>query len=271
MTRYTRIVFTAADSDLLNDVRGCTGKWSTGLDPIIRLRDRLLNLQNFRCVYCQAPIEAEELGYRELEHILPKGKSAKCTQKSGKSNDRAKRRATLGYPEFMFEPLNLAVSCSQCNNLKGMHDSLMDRAQDRPLQAYPLARGLIWFHPHYERYDTHISIDDNFSFTGLSDEGKAVIEECGLDRVEVLTRKFYARAKSRAKHANSMRKKIESLASGVESFYFSKSDAARSLAEDCSIPLEDAARLLECRLNAQTVLELAALYEECNRYERAVD
>ena len=271
MTRYTRIVFTAADINLLAEVRACAGKWSTSLNPIVRLRDRLLTLQNFRCVYCQAPIEAEEIGYRELEHILPKGKSSRCTEKSGTSNLPSKRRATLGYPEFMFEPLNLAVSCKQCNNLKGMHDCLADRSQARPLPAYPQARGLIWFHPHHEIYDTHISIDENFSFTGLTDGGKAVINECGLDRVEVLTRKFYARAKTRAKHAGSMRKKVDSLASGVEAFYFSMVDATRSLSEDCSISLADASRLLACRLNAKTALELEALYEECNQYDGAVD
>lgn len=271
MTRYTRIVFTAADNNLLSEVRACVGKWSTSLAPIARLRDRLLNLQNLRCVYCQAPIEAEEIGYRELEHILPKGKSSRCTQQSGTSNLPSKRRATLGYPEFMFEPLNLAISCKQCNNLKGMHDCLVDRSQARPLRAYPQARGLLWFHPHHECYDTHISIDDDFSFTGLTDGGRAVIKECGLDRVEVLTRKFYARAKTRAKHADSMRKKVESLASGVESFYFSKADAARSLSEDCSISLVDATHLITCRLNAITALELEALYEQCNQYDGGVD
>lgn len=271
MTRYTRIVFTVADGNLLDEVRVCTGKWSTSLDPIARLRDRLLTLQNLRCVYCQAPIEAEEIGYRELEHILPKGKSPRCTQKSGTSNLTSKRRATLGYPEFMFEPLNLAVSCKQCNNLKGMHDCLVDRTQARPLQAYPQARGLIWFNPHYESYGEHISIDDEFIFTGLTPGGRAVIKECGLDRVEVLTRKFYARAKSRAKHADSMRKKLESLASGVQSLYFSKTHAARSLSEDCLIPIADAKRLLSCCLSAKTALELEAFYEECNRYDGVVD
>lgn len=271
MTRYKKIVFTAADSSLLGEVRACVGAWSTSLDPIVRLRKRLLSLQNLRCVYCQAPIEAEEIGYRELEHILPKGKSSRCTQKSGTSNLASKRRATLGYPEFMFEPINLAVSCKQCNNLKGMHDSLVDRTVARPLAAYPQATGLIWFHPHHEPYDTHIRIDDDFSFTGLTDGGKAVIKECGLDRAEVLVCKFYARAKSRSKHADSMRRKVDALASGVETLYFSRAQAARSLSEDCSISLVDATRLLACRLDAKTALELEALYEECNQYDVALD
>jgi 5-methylcytosine-specific restriction endonuclease McrA len=271
MTRYRRIVFTAVDNDLLNEVRACTGEWSTTLDPIIRLRARLKDLQNLRCVYCQAPIEAEELGYRELEHILPKGKSSRCTVKSGTSNDPQRRRATLGYPEFKFEPLNLAVSCSQCNNLKGMYDGLADRAQKRPLQAYPQAQDLIWFHPQYESYDLHINIDDDFGFTGLTDGGRAVVSACGLDRAEILENKFYARAYCRARHADSVRMKIDALASGVESFNFSKAQAARSLSNTCSIALADATRLLKRRLSARSAIEIESFYEECTQYEKVTE
>jgi hypothetical protein len=191
--------------------------------------------------------------------------------KSGTSNDPKRRRATLGYPEFKFEPLNLAVSCSQCNNLKGMYDGLADRAQARPLLVYPQAMDLIWFHPHYERYDSHISIDDGFGFTGLTDSGRAVVTACGLDRAEVLENKFYARAYSRARHADSVRKKVDALASGVETLHFSKAHAARSLSRTCSIVLADATRLLERRLGATTAIELEALYEECKQYEKAMD
>ena len=272
MTRYTKIVFTVADDNLLNEVRACAGEWSTALDPIVRLRARLKDLQNLRCVYCQAPIEAEELGYRELEHILPKGKSSRCTLTSGTSNDPNKRRATLGYPEFKFEPLNLAVSCSQCNNLKGMYDGLADRTQVRPLQAYPQAKDLIWFHPQCERYNSHINIDDEFGFTGLTDSGRAVVSACGLDRAEVLENKFYARAYSRARHADSVRMKIDALASGVETLNFSKAQAARSLLNTtCSMAIADATRLIERRLGATTAIELEAFYEECTQYEKAIE
>lgn len=268
MTRYSKITFTKADKKLLNEVRACVGDWSTALDPVIRLRDRLKDLQNLRCVYCQAPIEAEEIGYRELEHILPKGKSSRCTPASGTSNDPKKRRATLGYPEFKFEPLNLAVSCSQCNTLKGMYDGLADRAQARPLAKYPKAKDFVWFHPHYEDYAAHITIDDNFGFTGQSDGGRAVISECGLDRAEVLENKFGARAYSRARHSKSVKKTLDAMASGVEELAFSRAHAVRSMSKTCSISLAIASQLLHRRLTADTALELQAVYEECKQYEK---
>jgi len=268
MTRYSKITFTKADKKLLNEVRACVGDWSTALDPVIQLRARLKDLQNFRCVYCQAPIEAEEIGYRELEHILPKGKSPRCTLASGTSNDPKKRRATLGYPEFKFEPLNLAVSCSQCNTLKGMYDGLADRAQARPLAGYPKAKSFIWFHPHYEDYAAHITIDDNFGFTGLSESGRAVVSACGLDRAEVLENKFGARAYSRARHSTSLKKTLDSMASGVEELAFSKMHAARSISKRCSISFAIASQLLQKRLAAETALELQAVYEECKQYEK---
>jgi hypothetical protein len=268
MTRYSKITFADADKQLLKEVRACAGKWSTALDPVIRLRDRLKDLQNCRCVYCQAPIEAEEIGYREMEHILPKGKSSRCTLASGTSNDPKKRRATLGYPEFKFEPLNLAVSCSQCNTLKGMYDGLADRAQARPLASYPKAIGFIWFHPHYEDYTAHITIDDNFGFTGQSDGGRAVISACGLDRAEVLENKFGARAYSRARHSKSVKRTLDTMASGVEELAFSMGHAATSMSKTCSISSATATQLLQKRLTAANALELQAVYEECKQYER---
>lgn len=271
MTRFSKIVFTDADAQLLQDVRNCTGEWSTALDPIIKLRGRLLKLQKHRCVYCQAPLEAEEPSYRELEHILPKGQSYRCSQVKGMSNDLDKRRSTLGYPEFQFDPVNLAVSCSQCNTQKGMHDALRDRNQARPLTGYPVAADLIWFHPQYDHYVNHIDIDDEFGFTGKTDEGRAVISECGLDRADILERKFYARAFSRAVHATSFRHRLETLADGVKLLYFSRTHAARSLAANSSISQESARQLLNRLLTAETALELQAVFVACDQYEEEPD
>lgn len=271
MTRYTQIVFNDHDKELLKEVRACTGDWSTALDPIVRYRERLLDLQNYRCVYCQAPIEAEELGYQELEHILPKNKSSRCTPTSGTSNEAKKRRATLGYPEFTFEPLNLAVCCKQCNTKKGMHDALKDRTQKRPLQAYPPATELIWFHPHYDRYDVHIHIDDDFGFTGLTAGGRAVIAECGLDLSEVLEKKYVARAYRRARHADSVRKKVDALVSGIECLHFSRAQAVAALVNHKFIDLAAAEELIADRLAAKTALQIEAFYTKCDQYESRTD
>jgi hypothetical protein len=62
MTRYSKITFTKADKKLLNEVRACVGDWSTALDPVIRLRARLKDLQNFRCVVCVRPTHLAQDG-----------------------------------------------------------------------------------------------------------------------------------------------------------------------------------------------------------------
>lgn len=268
MTRFKQIVFTAADAVLLLDVQNCVGKWSTQLDPIKKLRTRLIKLQNHRCVYCQGPIESEESGYREMEHILPKCASRNCSQSKGKSNDADKRRSTLGYQEFQFHPTNLAVSCKACNTRKGMHDALRNRNQARPLVVYPAAPDLIWFHPQYDSYGQHITIDDEFEFTGKTDGGRAVIVECGLDRSEVLAQKFLARAVSRAAHSTSFRHKLETLGDGVRTLYWSKTHAATALAKGSPISQQKAVQLLTCFLAAQTALEMQAIHQICHQYEK---
>lgn len=268
MTRFRRIVWEAPDGNLQARIRKCQGKWSTEHAEVQELRARLLNLQNWRCVYCQSLIELDEVGHRELEHVLPKSPSARCRRLNAMSNDVRKRRSTLGYPEFTFEPLNLAVSCKQCNTLKGMYDPLADRTQARPLKAYPDAAGLAWYHPQFSNYSDHISIDRNFLFTGKTDGGKAVVKECGLDRTEVLEKKFLARAKARARSAVTLRDVVDNLLTGIRSEVFSEVYAQRALAGECSISEKEAGLLLSLAETARTAAELEALaraYAGCKR------
>lgn len=261
MSRFSTIKFTRSDKALLKEVRALAGEeWSTGLDAINRLRTRLRELQNHRCCYCQAPIEADESGYRELEHILPKNKSHGCTQERGTSNDQGKRRSTLGYPEFTFEPINLAISCKQCNNYKGMHDPLKDRTTTRPLKAFPRADQLIWFHPHTEKYETHITIDDDFGFTGETEGGRAVITECRLLDPEVLDRKFVERARVRAKQAQSFRQAVDALASGIELKAFGKAHAISTLARERKLSAAEAKDIIEKRLAYTTSVQAMQQY-----------
>lgn len=261
MSRFSTIKFKRSDRALLEEVRALAGKeWSTGLDPIKRLRTRLRELQNHRCCYCQAPIEADEAGFRELEHILPKAKSRNCTMASGTSNHQAKRRSTLGYQEFAFEPSNLAMSCKQCNNYKGMHDPLKDRTAARPLKAFPKAGELIWYHPHTEPYEKHITIDDDFGFTGETEGGRAIIRECKLLDPEVLDRKFQERARVRAAQASSFRQTVDALASGVELKTFSKSHAIQALASKHPIAATEARDIIERRLDYATSVQSMKRY-----------
>ena len=198
MTWFEKIRWQRADSVLLASVRGLLGDWSTDHQAIQMLRGRLLELQGWRCAYCQAPIEADANGHRELDHVLPKGPSHRCSKTRGMSNAEIDRRSTLGYSNFTYEPANLAVCCKQCNNLKGNYDGLLNRAQPRPLAVYPIRGQIRWVHPQLHSYSQHIEVNEDFVYIALTDEGSCVISVCRLDRVEVLQSKFLAKAISRS-------------------------------------------------------------------------
>lgn len=183
----------AADDILFEKVRKYQGKeWGTHLKFIKQLRTRYLHLQEYRCVYCQGPIEADANGYRELEHILPKSEAGESVYFT--NNDLAHRRSTRGYAEFTFEPLNLCISCKVCNTKKGTFDPLLDRT--RPVSSYPSKGDFCWFHPHYERYSSHIRISSEFTFTQITVEGGTVIDICGLADPESLAQRFASRAEA---------------------------------------------------------------------------
>ena len=69
----------------------------------------LIGVQGSRCAYCRRLIK-DEIGLRELDHVLPKGKLGKSKARA-RSNLRRDRRVTEGYPAFRFEPSNLILTC----------------------------------------------------------------------------------------------------------------------------------------------------------------
>jgi 5-methylcytosine-specific restriction endonuclease McrA len=198
---FESINTTNADDALFAKVRAYAGKeWGTKLVSIKALRKRYLILQGYRCAYCQSVIEADANGHRELEHILPKSPSDDTTH--ARNNDLDKRRQTYGYKNFSFEPLNLCLACKVCNPKKGTFDPLLDRGTS-PLK-YPGKGKFFWFHPHFDLYSDHIKINENFTFTKITEQGGAVITACGMDDAKLLAERFLSRAEStvvRNKHA----------------------------------------------------------------------
>lgn len=219
MKFFEQISYSRSDVSLLNKVRALAGKsWSTTLPEIISLRARMLLLQNNRCIYCQAIIEADENGYREIDHILPKKPSAKCTIANGRSNDPLLRRHTLGYSGFTYEPKNFGVSCKQCNTAKGTYDPRKNRAKS--IARYPSAGGFDWVHPVFHCYSKNIELTPEFIFIGISPEGGRVIAVCGLDKAEVLEKKFFSRARVRASQAASLSEALDYLVLSVKTATF---------------------------------------------------
>lgn len=276
MKLFSRIVWDRSDSPLLNAVRALAGTaWSTTPAPVVLLRKRLLKLQGNRCVYCQAVIEADENGYRELDHVLPKNRTQHCTPAKGKSNTQDKRRHTLGYPQFTYEPRNLVVTCKQCNTLKGSYDSLKERS--RPPVGYPRARDFIWVHPQLAHYEVHITVSPEFLFVGRTQEGKRVIEECGLADADVLARKFLYRARVRASVASDLSNAVDALVASVRSGVHGVGHAVQALIRECDLDHEEAEHLLADQLNettaerrARTLSALRVVGERLRRRRKSV-
>jgi len=268
MSFFVKLQWEVQDRKIFRAIRLCTGEWSTTHQAVMNLRDRLLELQNSRCVYCQSIIEVNENGYRELEHVLPKKESKGCTIAKGTSNDFKKRRSTLGYPEFTYEPRNLAISCKQCNTKKGTYDPLRDRSAKRPLVKYPGVKEIEWFHPHYQKYSEHILLDENFLFAEVTPEGGRVIEVCGLADPKVLEKKFLYRARARTKQMRSLTDAVEYLMLSVRALTFSSTHAIQAISDHFKIDFADAQVIFQLFQNAQTAADREKAMNACLVIER---
>ncbi|WP_269764723.1 HNH endonuclease [Burkholderia ubonensis] len=133
-----------------------------------KVRDALLGLQGNRCCYCRRPLSANR-GMIEIDHIIHKGKKT-------------------GHPTFSFLPINLALSCKDCNNVKGRKPVLSNPG--RKYVRYPTSSSAyVWVHPYIHEYSKHIEIYEGWVYkpvvsdAGVSENGKAVIRSCGLDKI----------------------------------------------------------------------------------------
>ena len=133
-----------------------------------KIRDTLLEQQGNRCCYCRRPL-SNNRGAVEIDHIVHKGK-------------------TNGYPAFSFALKNLAMSCKDCNNVKG-RKAVLARTGKLYIR-YPISpAAYVWVHPYIHTYSEHIEIYEGWvympviSAAGPSENGKAVIEKCGLDKI----------------------------------------------------------------------------------------
>jgi hypothetical protein len=182
------------EDELVQRVRGhAGGDWATDLDGIADLRKRLLQLQRYQCAYCQGTIPSDSNGLRELDHVLPKKPSPWAASPKRKSAVFEDRYHTDGYPEFCFEPINIVITCKQCNTFKGTFDTLLDRAA--VVARYPADGGsFLWVHPYFHTYSDHVRITDEWLYQSLSDEGAALIKICKLDEAEVIARRRAAEA-----------------------------------------------------------------------------
>ena len=122
------------------------------------IKTHYVRFQDYTCVYCRQKIEIENNLVWDIEHILPKDK----------------------FPQFLFEPENLCVSCKKCNLEKTNKKVLKN---DNITRFPKKADNYTIFHPHFDEYDDHIKIlNSSLLFIPKSDKGRKTIEVCGLLR-----------------------------------------------------------------------------------------
>jgi uncharacterized protein (TIGR02646 family) len=99
------------------------------------IRKHYLTEQDFRCAYCRIQKKEKHGMTWDVEHILPKSL----------------------YPEFLFEPENLAVACKECNGSKDNQEILtkkLGKARNYPRSSDEFKI----VHPHYDKLSDHIEI-----------------------------------------------------------------------------------------------------------------
>jgi 5-methylcytosine-specific restriction endonuclease McrA len=196
------------DKTILDAVRGKSGTWDGSCKEVVALRAAVLAAQGHRCTYCRRVITVNEVGHREMDHILPKSQSPVdgFDAKIASDDSFDMRRHTRGYPAFTFEPENLAVSCKRCNSYKGTFDPLMSRAVAP--KTYPgSSTDFLWMHPFHDTYGHHIAIQGGgiYVIENGSKKGEAVVKTCGLDKSGELTRMYIQHyVRSNLELANSM-------------------------------------------------------------------
>lgn len=240
---FETILSSELDESLLAAVRQHKGKvWSSNFD-VTKYRSELLKLQSYRCAYCQILIDADEVGFREIDHIFPKAGTLHCAEYRGRSNAFEDRIHTFGYPQYTYEPLNLIVVCKFCNSYKKSFDPLVDRSI-LLTEEYPSHESILWFYPYSHRYSQHIERTGNWTYKQLSPQGEAVIRICRLDQASALESRFTARAYIKVRQAGSFRAAIMGLAVQIMNEAFSEDHATQALSQALGFGVEVCQTLL---------------------------
>ncbi|MEP2680289.1 MAG: HNH endonuclease [Sulfitobacter sp.] len=163
------------------------------------IKDFGIKSQNNTCCYCKEINYSDSHKVWEVEHVLP----------------------LSDYVQFAFEPLNLAISCPDCNTAKSNKKVSNTKAK----KAVPTRSALYFIvHPHIDNYNEHIKKSGRF-FYPKSKKGRKTIETCGLLRLaekyvdwENLEEVERIEAEAKALQGNGCnRDKIKGLISDLES------------------------------------------------------
>lgn len=114
--------------------------------------------QDKTCAYCQVNMHTTHGMVWDTEHIIDKDSS----------------------PQWMFKPLNLCVSCKDCNGAKGTRAV----TKSKSYKEFPSkSANYRIIHPHFDNYDEHIEVAvPGATYRYITEKGRYTIEVCGLLR-----------------------------------------------------------------------------------------
>ncbi|MFP3668958.1 hypothetical protein SB717_27860 [Priestia sp. SIMBA_032] len=144
------------------------------------VREYLIDLNDEKCFYCKTELN---LGTSSIpiEHIIDKS----------------------NYPKYTFAPLNLTISCSNCNTCKGKTNVVNNFIHPQSI-FYPIdTNNVSIVHAYLDHYEQHIRIEDGIFFVGVTDKGKKTIEVCKLYRCKL------AEEKSKELRANMLQSMVK--------------------------------------------------------------
>lgn len=136
---FDSFAFTAAETAAIAEAKAGKGDtWTHEGVEKLKKRIKALHLaaQGQKCCYCRRGLKGEFSLVIDIEHVLPKKGSAKGH----------------GFPDLMFEILNLSVACKRCNmNIKRTRTDFVDDVE---------AVGGDWLNSERYRF-VHPNLDPN--------------------------------------------------------------------------------------------------------------
>lgn len=122
------------------------------------IKKHYISEQDKTCAYCQVSLHTTHGMVWDTEHIIDKDSS----------------------PQWMFEPLNLCVSCKDCNGAKGTRPA----TKGKTYRSFPRkSANYRIIHPHFDDYDEHIKVAvPGAVYLFHTNKGRNTIEVCGLLR-----------------------------------------------------------------------------------------
>lgn len=130
----------------------------------LRIKKHYISEQGETCAYCKVDLHTSHGMVWDTEHIIDKDSS----------------------PQWIFEPLNLCVSCKDCNQSKW--NRAVTKSKSTSYKSFPNKKANYRIvHAHFDNYEDHIQVAvPGVTYRYKSEKGRQTIETCGLLRYHEL-------------------------------------------------------------------------------------